>query len=193
MKALADKLTHYVIRSGAVPEQAYEIYQYGFQIGIEMSVCFIISLGIAVYLHMIPEFIVFITVFILLRTYGGGLHMESFWTCVLCSVIVQTAALLFSSWYQFPLLWAWSIIFICSGMILWLSPVENYNRELEEIEKRHCRKVTLKVIIGIVLFSWYCMVVKDEKMVSLIAVTLLVVLGSQYAGKIKYTIQRRSI
>ena len=54
MKYFSEKLTSYIVKSGAVPEESYEIYQYGFQIGLEMLSCLLACFGIAVYLHMIP-------------------------------------------------------------------------------------------------------------------------------------------
>ena len=90
MKYFSEKLTSYIVKSGAVPEESYEIYQYGFQIGLEMLSCLLACFGIAVYLHMIPEFVVFTGIFMLLRTYAGGVHLNSFGTCYVCSVAVQT-------------------------------------------------------------------------------------------------------
>lgn len=78
MKKLADKLADFIVQEGAVPEQAYAVYQYGFQIGLEMLLCFLICLIISIYINMIPESIIFMIIFILLRTYAGGLHMEKF-------------------------------------------------------------------------------------------------------------------
>lgn len=192
MQVLADKLADYVVRSGVVPEQAYAVFQYGFQIGIEMVICFMASLSIALFLHMLPEFLVFIIIFILLRTYAGGLHMGSFVSCFLCSVIVQTAVLVLNSVYHFPLMCAWFIIVSCSSLILWLSPVGNVNRELDENEKKHFKKVIFKIVIGIWLFSGGCMVFSEKDFVSLVALTMLIVLCSQYIGMIKYKIEKKN-
>ena len=78
MRRLSEKLTGYVIKAGTVSEELYAVYQYGFQIGLEMLCCFMVCLCIAVYLHMIPEFIVFTGIFMALRTYAGGVHLNSF-------------------------------------------------------------------------------------------------------------------
>ena len=48
MKYFSEKLTGYIVKSGAVPEESYEIYQYGFQIGLEMLSCLLTCFGIAV-------------------------------------------------------------------------------------------------------------------------------------------------
>ena len=69
MKYFSEKLTSYIVKSGAVPEESYEIYQYGFQIGLEMLSCLLTCFGIAVYLHMIPEFAVVTGIFMMLRSF----------------------------------------------------------------------------------------------------------------------------
>lgn len=46
MKYFSEKLTSYIVKSGAVPEESYEIYQYGFQIGLEMLSCLLACFGI---------------------------------------------------------------------------------------------------------------------------------------------------
>ena len=94
MEWLSEKLTKYIVRTGAVSSELYAVYQYGFQIILEMLSCFLVCLGIALYLHMIPEFFVFTGIFMLIRTYAGGLHLNSFGACFICSVAVQTAVLI---------------------------------------------------------------------------------------------------
>ena len=84
MKYFSEKLTSYIVKSGAVPEESYEIYQYGFQIGLEMLSCLLACFGIAVYLHMIPEFAVVTGIFMMLRSFVGGVHLNSFDACFIC-------------------------------------------------------------------------------------------------------------
>ena len=51
MKQLSEKITKYVIKTGAVSPELYVVYQYGFQIGLEMLCCFVTCLSIATYMH----------------------------------------------------------------------------------------------------------------------------------------------
>lgn len=77
MRYLSKKLTDYIIKVGVIQKELYAVYQYGFQIGLEMFTCFFTCFCIAIYLHMIPEFIVVTSSFMLLRTYAGGLHLNN--------------------------------------------------------------------------------------------------------------------
>lgn len=190
MKWLSEKLTRYVIKTGAVSSESYAVYQYGFQIGLEMLCCFVVCLGIAIYLHLIPEFVVFTVIFMLLRTYAGGIHLNSFEACFICSVTIQTLILLINNEYKFTVTNAWIIILVSMILILKAAPVESINRELDSEEKAHCKKVTMKILVGIITFAGCCTVGGVKDTVSLIALTVLVVLISQYIGVIKFKIEK---
>lgn len=47
MGRLSEKITRYVIDAGAVSEELYAVYQYGFQIGLEMLICLFVCMSIA--------------------------------------------------------------------------------------------------------------------------------------------------
>lgn len=191
MKYLSEKITDYIIKAGAISKESYVIYQYGFQIGLEMLSCFLVCFGIAICLHMIPQFLVFTGVFMLLRTYAGGLHLNSYFRCFICSTIVQTTILLIDAQYTIILPIAWGIILSSAALILINTPVENINRVLDEDEKRHCKRVTLRILLGVIILSYYCTVASMNKIVSLISLTVLVVLVSQYIGIMKYNIEKK--
>ena len=156
MKRVSEKLTAYIINAGTVSEELYAVYQYGFQIGLEMLCCFVACLSIAIYMHMIPEFAIFTGIFMLLRTYAGGVHLNSFGSCFICSVTVQIIAMYFNSKYKFTVGKAWLLILVSAILILKAAPVECINRELDDAEKEHCKKVTMKVLIAVIVFAGCC-------------------------------------
>lgn len=191
MQYLSKKITDYIVKVGVVSKESYAIYQYGFQIAFEMLSCFLTSLIIAIYMHMIIEFVISTVIFIFLRTYAGGIHLNSFIGCFICSTVVQTMVLLLYSRYTVILPVSWIIILGSSFLILMATPVENINRELDEDEKQHCKKMTIKVLAGVVIFSGGCMFFNMNNVVSLAALTVLVVLIAQYLGILKYNIEKK--
>ncbi|MBO4292502.1 MAG: accessory gene regulator B family protein [Lachnospiraceae bacterium] len=182
MKKIAEILTRYVIKFGGVSEEMYEVYQYGFQIGLEMSSCFLVCLAIAVYLHMFLEFIVFSAIFILLRSYAGGAHLKGFASCFMCSVAVQTGTLLLHSRIVLPMPVAAGSLLLCGFLIYVLAPVEHVNRRLDEDEKKLYKKKTLFILCGVLIFSAVCSMGGRNDLVSLAALSLFVVFVSQIAG-----------
>ena len=186
MRRLSEKLTGYVIKAGTVSEELYAVYQYGFQIGLEMLCCLMDCLCIAVYLHMIPEFIEFTGIFMALRTYAGGVHLNSFFACFLCSVMVQTLTLLFCRKYELSIVNAWMLLLISTAFILKAAPVDSVERELDGDEKKHCKGITMKIIIGILVFAMCCTLCGFYHVLSLTASVTFIVLVSQYMGIVKY-------
>ena len=193
MKWLSEKMTEYVVETGVVSKELYAVYQYGFQIGLEMLSCFSVCLLIAISLQIIPEFLIITGIFILLRTYAGGVHLDSFGACFICSVIVQTATLLIGIKYPMPIKCAWFIIALNSILIYKFSPVESISRELDKEEKKHCKKVTLKIIIGILIIAGCCTIRSGYKIISLIAITMSIVLFSQCLGIIKFKLLKKNV
>lgn len=127
----------------------------------------------------------------LLRTYVGGLHLNSYLGCFICSIAVQTITLLINSTYAIVFPVAWGIILISTVLILKNAPVENINRELDAEEKKHCKEVTMKILASVLIFSIGCTVVGLDSIVSLISMTMLIVSISQYIGMIKYNIEKK--
>ena len=121
-------------------------------------------------------------IFMLLRTYAGGIHMNSFSGCFICSVTVQTIILIINRQYTLACPVSWLIIFCGALLILKVAPVENINRELDLDEKKHCKEVTIKGLIGIIFFSAGCTFGRISNMVSLIALTILLVLVFSVSG-----------
>lgn len=191
MKYLSEKITDYIVKNGVISEKSYAVYQYGFQIGLEMLSCFLACFAIAIYLHMIPQFFISTGIFMLLRTYAGGLHLNSYLLCFICSTAVQTVILLINHYYSVVLPIAWGIILISVVLMLKNAPVENINRELDADEKKNCKNITMKVLVGVLTFSVGCTVARLNNIVSLISLTTLIVLISQYLGMIKYSIEKK--
>lgn len=137
-----------------------------------------------------PEFLVSTGVFMFLRTYAGGVHLNSFKACFTCSVAVQVMILQINNKYPLGLFVAWGIILVSSICIWKLSPVENINHELEREEKEHCRKVTGKILGVILIAAGCCTTLGMKKYISLIALTALTVFISQCIGIIKYKVEK---
>lgn len=190
MKQISEKLTQYVIRSGAVPPESYSVYQYGFQVGLELFCSFVTCFVVALMLNMILEFIIFTAIFMLLRTYAGGVHLEKFISCLICSVCVQTLILIINDLLKVSLSISWVLILICSILVIKNAPVESENKELSLCEKKSLKRITVKVVFGIIFFTIICSLLGIDRIVFLIALVFIAVMISQYIGLIKYHINQ---
>ena len=98
MEKIAKKLTDYYMRTGLINEKDAAIYQFGWQVSIEILISIIASIGIALYLKMFLEMIFLGGIFIPLRTWAGGVHLDRYWKCFVCSVMVIVVGLVFSKY-----------------------------------------------------------------------------------------------
>lgn len=74
-------------------EEQKEIAQYGLQAFLEMGSNFLISLFILYKMDMIAEGIIFFLIFIPVRMFSGGYHLESYFKCLIFSVITLVGVL----------------------------------------------------------------------------------------------------
>lgn len=109
MEYLSAKLANYILKKGLIDTEAYEIYQYGFQCFLEVSVSTICSLFLALLLHMLPECLFFFLLFIPLRSFGGGLHLKTYFACFIGSCLILLFTLLSVKYFTIPLFSACSL------------------------------------------------------------------------------------
>ena len=93
MEHLSIVLTNYIFKKGIIDEKNYEIYQYGFQCFLEVSASTICSIVIALLLHMFSECLFFFLLFIPMRSFSGGLHLKTYFSCFIGSCLILTTTL----------------------------------------------------------------------------------------------------
>lgn len=190
MKKLAVLLTDYVIKKGVIEKTERNLYEYGFQVSLEIGLCILICSVIAGILGMVMEGILFFIIFIPLRSYAGGLHLDNYWSCLFLSCLTFSVILMIcKTWY----IEAYVSFFILSVLILsvWiLYPVENVHRDVDEKENLYFRK-KLKVYLLIdLIISIACMAVHKETYLLLCVVTFFMVVITMLIGKMKNKLQK---
>ncbi len=185
MEKIATKLTDYIIEKNVVSSEDYEIYKYGFLTGIEILLsivtCFIVSMK----MYMVYEGVAFLLVFIALRSFVGGLHMNSFVACYGCSVITFFLTLMLIKYY--PVSNEACIVTIIVGtLLIWkMNPVENINRLVDEREAKIFSLRIKKILVIISIGTLIVFLLQWKAILNTIMYTLLVVLISMILGVIK--------
>lgn len=183
---LSRKLTTYLICKKVIAEDNRAIYQYGFQIGLEVSINTIISIFIAVICHMEIETLVFFLVFIPLRSYAGGLHLGKYVSCLICSCMSLLFLLLIVKYIKIDNLISLGIIAISLILIKLLSPVKDINRPVTQSELViFDKKLNYCILmIGAMSIIFYC--IKVSRMLSMISITTLFMVVILLLGEINY-------
>lgn len=90
MEWVAKRLTNYILAKQVIPEEQRAAYEYGFQTGLEQSICILVTMLVAACMNRVWECILLLVVFFLQRAYVKGIHMKQYWSCFLlsCSVVI---------------------------------------------------------------------------------------------------------
>lgn len=185
MEKLAKYLTNYIIRYGNAEEQSREIYEYGLQSMLETILSFSICAVLAQTIGMLGEGIVFFLIFIPLRSYAGGYHFDKYLLCLIFSCATFFAVLLIGKNLNLPLnmYLAIPLLLICVRL---LYPVEHVNRPTDEEENKYFRKkLNFYLIIDFLLFI-LLFVLKQNSILAVAFLTLLLIVVTMVIGKISY-------
>lgn len=87
MKHFADQISSWLVRQG-LPEAQKEIYSYGLECLTSELLTDILLFLAALFLHKIPEMLVWSFAFMLLRVNLGGLHASSHSRCIFYSTAI---------------------------------------------------------------------------------------------------------
>ena len=185
MKKLHEMLTDYVIRKGMVEESDREMYEYAFQITVEVGLFAVVCFVIALYVNMLVEGLLFFIIFVPLRSYAGGLHMETFKSCFCLSCLAFSFVLLTVGYLEIPGLFSISFLLLLEFIVYTLSPVDNENREVDEEEDTWFKKKLRNFLFFDFCMAVFCLLLRKERYLLLIAATFLLIVISMLAGKSK--------
>ena len=93
MEWVAKRLTNYILAKQVISEESRAAYEYGFQTGLEQSICILVTIVVAMCMNRVWECILLLVVFFLQRAYVKGIHMKQYWSCFLLSCGVVIAGL----------------------------------------------------------------------------------------------------
>lgn len=188
MERIAKRLTAYIIGKGIVAESEEKIYLYGFQMGLELISNLIVSILIAMKMDMLPQAAIFFIVFIPIRSYAGGFHFEKYLHCFILSVVTYVGVLELSQ-----ILTIVGKIHVVADVVLlilvrYLFPVQNVRRMIDEDEKRYFSKKLKRILVTDFVLITVLLVLKKENLLAVVSLTLVLIVVSMIAGKIKYFI-----
>lgn len=188
MKFIVSQILNFLVRSKVIESNSDELdyYRYGIEISISsiLNVVLILILG-TVTRHFI-ESIVFLTVFISMRSFAGGFHADTY---VRCNLIMCTSFLIETVLYelvkkQINIVLAVVLTAVFLMVIIVFSPVENPNKPITEIQKKRFKVISILLwilfaVIGVILIH------KKICVGTMIVLTLALVSIMIIAAKVK--------
>ena len=178
MEHLSIVLTNYIFKKGIIDEKNYEIYQYGFQCFLEVSASTICSIVIALLLHMFSECLFFFLLFIPMRSFSGGLHLKTYFSCFIGSCLILTTTLLIVKYLTIPI--------PISIIILIIGPVDHPNREVDSQENRIFIRRTHFTLLFSFLLAVIFAITRNTRYLFLQAIVFAFICITSFIGHIAY-------
>ena len=186
MEFIAKKLTDYIFKKGIITEDLIEIYQYGFQCFLELSVSTLCSIIIALFLGMLPECLFFFLFFIPMRSFGGGVHMKTYFACFIGSCFILTSTLLAVKYFAIPLIPAFILYLFSAILILVIGPVDHPNREVDTQDNRTFIKRTYATMLVSFLLALFFIFTRNQKYMFLQAIVFTFIFSTSFIGRLLY-------
>lgn len=166
------------------PEQK-EIVFFGIKQAIHMITNILIMLALGCLMGCIKETIIFMLLFIPLRSNAGGFHAKSATRCfVISNSLFGMVLFLFKTIMLNGNITFWNSIAV-SAIIVSMSPIDNKNKRLSKKTKKRLRKKTLWIVITQILVSIAITKMGMPRVIDIWFYSLVLVLGLQISGVIK--------
>lgn len=139
-------ITHKLKENNIITSEQYEICQFGVQQGLTIILNIITTIIIGIVLGMLWQAVVFMVLYIPLRSNAGGYHARNAVLCYVYSVLLMITVLLAIKHLLIPRFICIIAFLISCMIILFLAPVEDYNKPLDSIEQKVYKKRTMIII-----------------------------------------------
>ena len=190
MEKLASMLAEYMSRHNESSAFSYDVYHYSFLLLLEMTAGGITGIIIAMYMGVPVEAIIFIGVFFLLRSYAGGLHLETFFKCYLASTGILFIAFFLIKYWKAEVYVSFLLMLVFGGILIVSNGCNSKNRSVSSKESVYFKKkLFLTLALTSCLYLAFVITGYDQGSLAVsLAITisgLLMVLGKIKNGKIK--------
>ena len=182
---LAGKIGNNLVHSGVIKEEDAEIYIYG----INQILTYVLNVSSALIIGLIfdvfTEVAVFMAAYIPLRSFAGGYHAKTPLRCYVFSVIMLIVVsiglkyLHLADWVYYAVLVAATLV------VLVLSPVEDRNKPLDEIEQKVYKKRTMNIAAAEVMVCLALKFVGYDNLFVAVVYSFVVLSFMLVAGKVK--------
>lgn len=190
---LSERITDKFEQLNVISSDDRDIYRYGVQQGCVLLLNLLSIITIGLLCGMLIESILFMLVFVPLRTYAGGYHAKTHIRCYVYSMLTITVILLTMKLLAFDF-WHYVLMMAvgCSA-ILWLAPSEDENKPLDSLEqKAYRKKARLLVGYDALIFLAACLL-KSEVVYCSCAMAMFLLGILVIIGQIKNQLFRKSI
>ena len=148
MEKLSQSIVGFICRNMQVDDEMAEVYKYGIEILISSLINFLLIFISSMILGDLIAGIVFMTLFILLRSYTGGYHAETYLRCniaFICTYLATYGAAQVISDIKHNIVLTAALLVLAYIPIWIFAPVKNRHKYLSEEKRRFSRFISTAV------------------------------------------------
>lgn len=139
---LSERIADGFEKQRVISSEDKELYRYGVQQGLNLLLNLLTTFVIGILCGMLMASILFIVVYMPLRSFAGGYHAKTHLRCYLYSILMITAVLLVIRFLPLGRLICSCLMFVGGIIIVLFAPVEDSNKPLDKVEQYVYRKRT---------------------------------------------------
>lgn len=158
LEYLSDKIAKVLVSQKIISDCDMDVYAYGLSLLLSFFFNTVIMFVIGIITHRLVETILFLIVFVILRSFSGGYHADTFLKCMI--ITFSTYALVIGlSAVKVSLIVYLAVLFAGFFIVLIKTPIEHPNKEISVRDKKH-HKITSVILytafsgLGVVLDNY---------------------------------------
>lgn len=182
---LAGKIGNNLVHSGVIKEEDAEIYIYGINQILTSVLNVSSALIIGLIFGVFSEIAVFMAAYIPLRSFAGGYHAKTPLRCYVFSVIMLIVVSIGLKYLHIADCVYYAVLVAATLVVLVLSPVEDRNKPLDEIEQKVYKKRTMNIAAVEVMVCLALKFVGYDNLFVAVVYSFVVLSFMLVAGKVK--------
>lgn len=160
-----DKIVDMQVEKGTILEQDIKIYKYGYLLLYELFLNIVIAVVIGLVTNRLGKLLIFLLLYVPLRSFCGGWHADKLWKCTIYSnimLILLCVTLSYEIIYSRPIIMV--LIFIIGIIFVGIcAPVETQAKPISSKEKiRYKKRIVLIQFIHCICICFMFLLEKNE-------------------------------
>lgn len=181
---ISEYLTQQLENENVISSDKRELYRYGFQNGMILTLNFVTSILIGVIFGKVVDSIFLLAAYMPLRSYAGGHHSSSSEKCYIVSSFIMIIWMCLLKFQILPTSCCVIMLIVGLSVCFILAPVEDKNKPLDADEIRIYRKRSLAILL-IEICVWLVFVLFIHRFEQVIPIVIFTEAIMLIAGKIK--------
>ena len=187
---ISQAISSNLVLRGAINENERDLYSYGAFLLISNAMTLVTALLIGLVSHRFVETLMFITSFVVLRSFTGGYHSKTFFKCYVYFLGIIAIHILILNLSQ--IIPFWLIRCYCLGAVLLsgfvirvMAPVDHENAPIHATERPAYKRIALGLLIVETICSLLFLILPSHFLLavsvstSLFVVSILLIIGDK--------------